>query len=310
MMIIQGNSMRTFKPEELAPSQRHHYLLGTVNPRPICFASTLSKEGQPNLAPYSFFNIFSSTPPVFVFSVSNRRDGSQKDTLINARDTGEVVINLVNFNIARQMAICGVEYKSDINEFEKGGFTPVPSEVVKPFRVSESPVQFECRVIEIKSLSVGPGGANLIIAQALLMHMDEQIFSPEDHIDPVKLDMVGRLGNFNYCHVHAGSIFSIKQPPAELALGFDNLPSWVRESNILTGNQLAMLAGVVSLPSDNNLTDYYDKPGTRELLNQIDEWMAVENFLPIHQHISHLINQGNTREAWMLIMILNPRFHG
>jgi flavin reductase (DIM6/NTAB) family NADH-FMN oxidoreductase RutF len=300
--------MRTFKPEELNPSQRHHYLLGTVNPRPICFAGTISKEGLPNLAPYSFFNIFSSTPPIFVFSVNNRRDGSKKDTLANALETGEVVINMVNFSIARQMAICGIEYESGINEYEKGGFTPLPSQLVKPFRVKESPVHYECKVEEIKTLSDGPGGANLIIARAVLIHLDENIVTPDDHIDPVKLDMVGRLGNFNYCHINSESVFSIKQPPAEIAVGFDQLPPWVRESDILTGNRLAMLAGVVSLPTESNISQYSENPLTIRFIGSIRKLSGTEKKNQIHEKIGQLLNEGKTDEAWMIILLLDQDF--
>ncbi|TVQ10481.1 MAG: flavin reductase family protein [Bacteroidetes bacterium] len=293
--------MRTFTPEELTPRQRHHYILGSINPRPICFASTLDKEGRPNLAPYSFFNVFSSTPPILIFSVNTRRDGSLKDTLNNVRETGEVVINLVNYPMARQMAICGVEYDTGINEFEKGGFTPVASEMVKPFRVKESPVQFECKVLEVKALSDKPGAANLIVAQALLIHAQENIFSDDDTIDPRKIDMVGRLGNFNYCRANGESIFAIQQPPAEIAIGFDNLPAELKTSKVLTGHHLAMLAGVTEIPAMEDV-DKYVNDGADEMNPLLSAQKTNEKETFVHEKIKELLNNGETRKAWLFYL--------
>lgn len=293
--------MRTFKPEDLTKKQRHQYLLGTVNPRPICFASTLNQSGQPNLAPYSFFNIFNSTPPILIFSVGNRRDGSMKDTLRNAKDTGEVVINLVNYPMARQMAICGVEYDTGINEFEKGGFTPVPSEMVKPFRVKESPVQFECKVLEIKSFDDKPGAAHLVIAEAVLIHADESIFAPDDTIDPHALDMVGRLGSFNYSRVKGESIFAIKQPPAEIAIGFDQLPDTLKVSKVLTGHHLALLAGVTVIPDAEQVNRFKEQPQNADLIEAVKQ--AKENSLTLtHQKIKEFLESGQTEEAWLFYL--------
>lgn len=293
---------RTFKPEKLTPGQRHHYLLGSVNPRPICFASTLDKDGKPNLAPYSFFNIFSSTPPVFIFSVNTRRDGSSKDTLRNVKEVPEVVINLVNYPMARQMAICGVEYDTGINEFYKGGFTPVPSEKVKPLRVKESPVQFECKVLETSAMSNKPGAANLIIAEALLIHMDENIFADENTIDPQKIDMVGRMGNFNYCRAHGESVFAIRQPPADIALGFDNLPDHLKTSKVLSGHYLAMMAGVTRLPSSDSIVDFGQQHKIKEFINKLDKKSKVNKNL-LHTEVLKYLEAGETENAWKLVLL-------
>ncbi len=298
--------MRTFAPEELTPRQRHHYILGSINPRPICFASTLDKEGRPNLAPYSFFNVFSSTPPILIFSVNTRRDGSNKDTLNNVKETGEVVINLVNYPMARQMAICGVEYDTGINEFEKGGFTPIPSEKVKPFRVKESPVQFECKVIEVRSLSDQGGAANLIIAKALLIHMDESIFTPEDTIDPHKIDMVGRLGNFNYCRAQGDSIFDIKQPPAEIALGFDQLPETIKTSPVLTGNDLAKLAGATQLPTEEDIEVFKKEQDIITFFNDIAN-QSEHITLLAHKKIKEYLEKGQIDNAWKLALMTSDK---
>ncbi len=299
--------MRTFTPEELTPRQRHHYILGSINPRPICFASTLDKEGKPNLAPYSFFNVFSSTPPILIFSVNTRRDGSNKDTLNNVKETGELVINLVNYPMARQMAICGVEYDTGINEFEKGGFTPVPSEKVKPFRVKESPVQFECKVLEVKALSDKPGAANLIIAQALLIHANEDIFAEDDTIDPRKIDMVGRLGNFNYSRANGESLFAIKQPPAEIAIGFDNLPDDLKGSKVLTGHHLAMMAGVTGTPSEEELDDYLNSEEAAEEIKELHPEIKDDKNI-LHEKVKDFLNKGEVRQAWLLYLAARHKF--
>lgn len=292
---------RSFSPEQLTPQQRHHYILGSINPRPICFASTVDAQGRPNLAPYSFFNVFSSSPPIMIFSVNTRRDGSNKDTLNNVKATGEVVINLVNYPMARQMAICGVEYDTGINEFDKGGFTPLPSLAVKPFRVKESPVHYECKVIEVRSLGAEGGAANLIIARAVLIHMDEKIFNEKAFVDPQQIDMVGRLGNFNYCRASGDSVFEIRQPPAEIALGFDNLPPDLKTSGILTGHHLAMLAGTNSIPSREELASYPRKDEIARLIQEI----SPKEQLPedsLHSILKRILDQEEIRHAWMVYL--------
>ncbi len=294
---------RTFTAEDLTPRQRHQYILGSVNPRPICFASTLDKDGRPNLAPYSFFNVFSSTPPVFIFSVNTRRDGTHKDTLRNAKATGEVVINLVNYPMSRQMAICGVEYDTGVNEFEKGGFTPLASEKVKPWRVKESPVQFECKVLEVRSLSDKPGAANLIMAQAVLIHMKEDVFADDDTIDPLRIDMVGRLGNFNYCHANPQSIFAIKQPPAHIAMGFDNLPAHLKNSKVLTGHHLAMLAGVTSMPEKEVVTAFRQSDEGRKLMKGLTENKGG-SLVQLHEKVKTLLDKNQVEDAWCLVLAM------
>jgi flavin reductase (DIM6/NTAB) family NADH-FMN oxidoreductase RutF len=294
--------MKTYDPHKLTPRQRHQYIIGTVNPRPICFASTVDGSGRPNLAPYSFFNVFCSTPPILAFSIGGRNDGSEKDTLRNIRETGEVVINLVNYPMARQMAICGVEYAAGIDEFTKAGLTPVPSQLVKPFRVKESPAQYECKVLEIKPLGDEEGEATLIIAQAILMHIDENIFAPDGYVDPTRIDMVGRLGGFNYCRADAESVFSIKQPPGDIAIGFDNLPKVLKESKVLTGHHLAMLAGVVELPSQANVEAYKNSQEYKEFLAS-PSGSANEQALQLQHKVKELLEQGNIEEAWMLFLV-------
>ncbi len=242
--------MLTIDPTQIPTKDLHQYILGAVAPRPIAFASTLSADGVPNLAPYSFFNAFSSNPPILIFS-SNRRvsNNTTKDTLKNVEDTGEVVINVVSHAIVRQMALCSVEYDASVNEFEKAGFTPLPSERVKPFRVAESPVQMECKVEQILPLGEKGGAGNLIICRIVLMHIDERVLSETGRIDPHKIDLVARMGRFYYARASGPAIFEIAQTVTAIGVGFDALPDGLRHSAVLTGNDLGHIAALTALPS-------------------------------------------------------------
>lgn len=242
--------MLRIDPLEIATKDLHQFILGAVAPRPIAFASTLSTDGVPNLAPYSFFNAFSSNPPILIFS-SNRRvsNNTTKDTLKNVEETGEVVINVVPHRIVRQMALCSVEYPAEVNEFEKAGFTPLPSEKVRPFRVAESPVHMECRVDKILPLGDKGGAGNLIICNIVLMHIAEEVLTENGRIDPHKIDLVARMGRFYYARASGDAIFEVVQQVTALGIGFDGLPTGIRHSNVLTGNNLGQLAALTVLPS-------------------------------------------------------------
>jgi flavin reductase (DIM6/NTAB) family NADH-FMN oxidoreductase RutF len=297
--------MKTFIPSELAPRERHHYILGSIGPRPVAFASTVDAQGRPNLAPYSFFNVFSTTPPVLIFSANTRvKDGSLKDTLRNVQETGELVINLVDYNMVRQMALAGVEFPAGVNEFEKSGLTPIPSQLVKPFRVKESPAQYECKLLEVKSLSNRPGAANLIMAEAVLIHIREDVIGPGDKIDPHRMDLVGRLGAFNYCRASGDAVFSVVQPPAEIVLGFDAIPPWVRHSNILTGNELARLAGVTSLPNAASVETFQQQESFRKIARQLPPDMQQRHLI-IHEALRTLIRNEELENAWKLILAMD-----
>lgn len=243
--------MLRIDPAEIATKDLHQFILGAVAPRPIAFASTLSADGVPNLAPYSFFNAFSSNPPILIFS-SNRRvsNNTTKDTLKNVEDTGEVVINVVSHRIVRQMALCSVEFPSEVNEFEKAGFTPLPSEKVRPFRVAESPVHMECKVEKILPLGDKGGAGNLIICNIVLMHIAEEVLNDKGRIDPHKIDLVARMGRFYYARASGEAIFEVAQEVTAIGIGFDGLPAGIRHSNILTGNNLGQLAALLALPSE------------------------------------------------------------
>lgn len=247
-------SMRTIIPGEIATRDLHQFIVGSVAPRPIAFVSTIDDKGRPNLAPYSFFNAFSSNPPIVVFS-SNRRvsDNTTKDTLHNVKSTGEVVINMVNYDIVRQMAVASVEFPSEVSEFEKTGLTPIESDKVRPYRVAESPVHLECKVKEVITLGEHGGAGHLVICQVLRMHIKEEVIDERNRIDPQKLDLMGRLGRSYYVRVKGDAIHTIVQPVTKLTIGFDSLPESVRLSAVLTGNELGMLAGAFKMPSKTDL---------------------------------------------------------
>ncbi|MEO0008209.1 MAG: hypothetical protein RJA20_2405 [Bacteroidota bacterium] len=242
--------MLRIDPNEIATKDLHQFIVGAVAPRPIAFASTISTDGIHNLAPYSFFNAFSSNPPLLIFS-SNRRvsNNTTKDTLKNVQDTGQVVINVVSHSIVRQMAIAGVEYGPEVDEFKKAGLTPIPSELVRPPRVAESPVQMECVVEQILPLGESGGAGNLIICRIVLMHIAEEVLNDKGRIDPHKIDLMGRLGRFYYVRASGAAIEEIVQEATTMGVGFDGLPEAVRFSPVLTGNHLGMLAGLPVLPT-------------------------------------------------------------
>lgn len=242
--------MKSYNPNDLPTSQLHQYLVGAVAPRPIAFASTMDENNNPNIAPYSFFNVFSSNPPIMVFS-SNRKvaDNTTKDTLHNIQKTGEVVINVVSHNIVRQMAVTSVAFASDVDEFEKSGLTPIPSDLVKPFRVKESPVQFECKVKEILPLGDKGGAGHLIICEIVRLHLSEHILDEDGRIDPQKIDLVGRMGRAFYTRAKGDAIFKVFQPVPKLVIGYDALPENMKNSTILTGNHLGQLAGQFEMPT-------------------------------------------------------------
>lgn len=243
--------MRKIIPGEIPTRDLHQFLLASVSPRPIAFVSTVNEEGIDNLAPYSFFNCFSSNPPILVFS-SNRRvsNNTTKDTLSNIISQKECVVNVVSYPIVRQMTLASIEFPSDTSEFEKSGLTPIASEFVKPKRVKESPVQMECKVNDIITLGEHGGAGHLIICEVVAMHIREDIIDPENNrIDPNKIDLMGRMGRSYYVRASGDAIHSIFQAVTEITVGYDALPEHVKKSNILTANEIAILGGIPVMPS-------------------------------------------------------------
>lgn len=245
-------SIKSINPSDLAIPQLHQFLLGSIGPRPICFASTIDKNGNANLAPFSFFNVFSANPPILVFSPARSgRTGASKNTFDNCKEVPEVVVNMVNYNMVQQMSLASSPYPKGVDEFVKAGFTPIDAELIKPFRVKESPVQLECKVIEIKELGQGGGAGNLIICEIVKLHIDENIIDEKNHIDPYKIDLVARMGGNYYCRANGDSIFEIPKPITSIGVGVDALPAHIKNSSELTGNHLGQLGQLESLPTES-----------------------------------------------------------
>ena len=242
---------------EIGVSKAHHYLLSAVGPRPICFASTIDEKGRPNLAPFSFFNVFSSNPPIAVFSPSRSgRTGQHKDTFNNVQKVKQVVINLVNYKMVEQMSLTSSPYSPETDEFVKSGLTPLKSELIKPFRVKEAPVQMECEVIEIKELGQSGGAGNLVICKILKMHIAEELLNDEKMIDQEKIDLVARMGGDWYCRTDSNSMFEIKKPISTKGIGFDQIPKEILNSTILSGNDLGKLGGIEALPDETDVNEF------------------------------------------------------
>lgn len=276
--------MLSIDPKDISTAQLHGYLLGAVAPRPICFASTIDAEGNVNLSPFSFFNVFSAKPPVMIFSPARRvRDNTTKHTLENVLEIKEVVINIVSYAMVQQMSLSSTEYGKEINEFTKAGFTELASEKVKPPRVAEAPVQFECVVKEVIPLGSEGGAGNLIIAEVMRLHVDEAILDSEGKIDPFKIDTVARLGGNWYSRAKAG-LFEVEKPLRTLGIGVDALPEQVRLSKILTGNDLGILGNVEKLPVIDALEPVRD-----------DEEI-------VHQKAKEMIRQGKVEDALTLLL--------
>lgn len=239
-------------PSNTPLPQLHQFLLGSVSPRPICFASTIDAQGRLNLAPFSFFNVVSANPPVVVFSPNNSgRDGTPKQTYLNAKAVPEVVVNVVSYAMVEQMNVAAAPWEHGVSEFEKAGFTAVPSDLVKPMRVGESPVQLECKVIDIKEFGEGGGSGKLIMAQVLKMHINKSVLDADGKLDPFKLKLVGRMGGAWYCAPEQDSMFQLSQP-MQKTLGLDRYPEHVRLSKVLTGNDLGRLAGLADEPTHDD----------------------------------------------------------
>jgi flavin reductase (DIM6/NTAB) family NADH-FMN oxidoreductase RutF len=248
--------MLTLETEKIPLQQLQQYLQAAIAPRPICFASTIDKQGQVNLSPFSFFNLFSMNPPVCVFSPSRRvRDNTTKHTLENLREVPECVINIVNYDMVQQMSLSSCDYPKGTSEFVKAGFTPIASTLVQPPRVAESPIQLECIVRDIISLGDQPGAGNLVIAEIKVIHIGEQVLNDNNKIDPAKLDLVARLGDDWYARVTPESLFQVEKPNTQLGIGFDQLPDYILNNSVLTANEKAQLANVSKLPSLQSATE-------------------------------------------------------
>ena len=282
----------------------HHYLLGAVGPRPICFASTVDEKGQPNLAPFSFFNVFSSNPPIAVFSPSKSgRTGKNKDTYNNVKKIKEVVINLVDYKMVEQMSLASSPYAPEVNEFIKSGFTPVKSEKVKPFRVKEAPIQMECKVVEVKELGDQGGAGNLVICKILKMHIASHVLNENQMIDQEKIDLVARMGGDWYCRTDKNSMFEITKPITSKGIGFDQMPNEILNSNILTGNDLGKLGGIETLPDETSVNDFKLVELSELFIELENDATALEKAL--HEKAKEFLAQNELDAAWKTLLSFN-----
>ena len=297
--------MLEINPKDLSTKDLHGYLLSSVGPRPIALVSTIDNEGRPNLSPFSFFNVFSANPPIAIFSPARRvRNNTTKHTLQNAASTKEVVINVVSYPIVEQTSLSSTEYKEGVNEFIKSGLTPVESIQVKPYRVKESPVQMECIVKDIISLGEEGGAGNLVVCEIVKMHISENILNEHHQIDPNKIDLVGRMGGNWYCRASNTSLFEVQKPNSKIGIGYDQLPQHIRNSDILSGNDLAKLANVESLPSMEDVEKFKENKDLVKILkSSVDEKQTREN---LHYHCKKLLQENKVLDAWSTLLIENP----
>jgi flavin reductase (DIM6/NTAB) family NADH-FMN oxidoreductase RutF len=276
--------MLTLETEKIPLQQLQQYLQAAIAPRPICFASTIDKQGQVNLSPFSFFNLFSMNPPVCVFSPSRRvRDNTTKHTLENLREVPECVINIVNYDMVQQMSLSSCDYPKGTSEFIKAGFTPIASTLVKPPRVAESPVQLECIIRDIISLGDQPGAGNLVIAEIKVIHIGEQVLNENNKIDPAKLDLVARLGDDWYSRVTPEVLFQVEKPNTQLGIGFDQLPNFILNNAAFTGNEKAQLANISMLPTFQPAAEQITLP------------------TPVIASIKEALKENDTTAAWSII---------
>ncbi|MEQ8420672.1 MAG: flavin reductase family protein [Arenibacter algicola] len=292
--------MVSITASEVPTAKLHGYLLGAVGPRPIAFASTIDDRNRPNLSPFSFFNVFGSNPPILIFSPSRRvRDNSTKHTLENVLKNREVVINVVNYDMVQQMSLASTEYMEGENEFIKSGLTMLPSDLVKPFRVAESPVQFECKVVKVEPLGKEGGAGNLIFSEVLKIHVDADILDENGAIDQFKIDQVARMGGNWYSRANMG-LFEVPKPVSNLGIGVDQIPEHIRLSNVLTGNDLGMLGNIEKLPSQEEVRQYVDtNVDLRSILSSGDEAL-------LHARAQELLKNKDVLSAWKVLLAEMP----
>ena len=289
----------TFDLNELKPGEKQYYLQHVIAPRPICFASTIDKEGKVNLSPFSFFNLFSTNPPIVIFSPSRRvRDNTTKHTLQNVLEVPEVVINIVTYDMVQQTSLASCEFPKGMDEFIKAGFTAIPATLVKPPMVKESKINLECKVLEVKVLGTEGGAGNLVICEVLRMHINDSLLDENKKIDQRKINHVARLGGNWYCQVNEQNLFQVEKPNTQLGIGIDALPESVRSSVILSGNDLGQLANVQELP-------VIDASFDDDHLKQIIQYYNLnpdEMEKELHLYAKKLLDEGKVREAWQVLL--------
>jgi flavin reductase (DIM6/NTAB) family NADH-FMN oxidoreductase RutF len=295
--------MKTINVADIRTAELHGYLNAAVAPRPICFASTVDKDGNVNLSPFSYFNVFSVNPPMCVFSPSRRvTNNTTKHTLENILEVPEVVINIVNYDMVQQTSLASVEYPKGVNEFVKAGFTELMSELVRPPRVAESPVQMECVVKEVISLGDNGGAGNLVVCEIKLIHIQDDVLDADGRIDQEKMDHVARLGGDWYCRITEDNLFQVPKPVRTMGIGVDSLPATIRNSTVLTGNNLGQLGNVEALPSDEDVEAFSQTDEMKELF---DATIGDSHTRTMHQHLKakHLLDDGRVTDAWKVLLM-------
>ncbi len=289
----------TLHLKDLKPADVQNYLQHAIAPRPICFASTIDKNGNVNLSPFSFFNLFSSNPPIVVFSPSRRvRDNTTKHTLQNVLEVPEVVINIVDYDMVQQTSLASCEFAKGTNEFEKAGFTMEAATIIKPPMVKESKIKLECRVNEVKPLGTEGGAGNLVIAEVLVIHIDDSILNAEGKIDQTKMHHVARLGGDWYCKVDKSNLFKVEKPNTKLGIGIDTLPLSIRNSVVLSGNNLGQLANVHEMP-------FVDPAFADDTLKNIIQYYSInpdDMDTELHRYAKKLLDAGKVHEAWQVLL--------
>jgi flavin reductase (DIM6/NTAB) family NADH-FMN oxidoreductase RutF len=283
------------RPSELPVPKLQTYLQSAVAPRPIAFVSSIDTQGNVNLSPFSFFNMFSMNPPILIFSPSRRvRDNSTKHTLQNVLEVPEVVINIVSFNIVEKISLASCDFPKGTNEFVKAGFTEVKSELIKPTRVAEAPVSFECKVNQVIPLGKEGGAGNLVICEVLLMHIKDEILDAEGKIDPHKLDAVARMGQDYYCRASGESVFVVPKPNEKVGIGIDQIPLKIRNSTVLTGNDLGRLGNIEKLPNEEIIKQFQSQNFWRDVSSKGEE--------ELHRLAQQYLKDGKVEEAWKTLL--------
>jgi flavin reductase (DIM6/NTAB) family NADH-FMN oxidoreductase RutF len=298
--------MKHLDPKELSIPELHGYLVGAIGPRPVAFASTIDAEGRPNLSPFSFFNVFGANPPLLIFSPARRgRDNTTKHSYHNVKAVPEVVINVVTYAMVQQTSLASTEYAEGVNEFVKAGFTPIPSDVVRPFRVKESPVQFECRVQQVIETGMGGGAGNLVLCEVVRIHVDEDLLDERGKIDQRRIDLVGRMGGNFYCRAHGDALFELAQPSTQIGVGVDALPPEARNSRILTGNDLGQLGTLLQVPDETQVNEYKLTELSDIFIALKDRPTELEESL--HRRAQDLLRAGHLEDAWKTLLAFNAR---
>jgi flavin reductase (DIM6/NTAB) family NADH-FMN oxidoreductase RutF len=298
--------MKHLDPKELSIPELHGFLVGAIGPRPVAFASTIDAEGRPNLSPFSFFNVFGANPPLLIFSPARRgRDNTTKHSYHNVKAVPEVVINVVTYAMVQQTSLASTEYAEGVNEFVKAGFTPIPSDVVRPFRVKESPVQFECRVQQVIETGMGGGAGNLVLCEVVRIHVDEDLLDERGKIDQRRIDLVGRMGGNFYCRAHGDALFELAQPSTQIGVGVDALPPEARNSRILTGNDLGQLGTLLQVPDETLVNEYKLTELSDIFIALKDRHTELEESL--HRRAQDLLRAGHLEEAWKTLLAFNAR---